>query len=460
MIEIVLGFVQNILAGHWAINILVLITLVITFVIAVVSSDVESISKPLKQRTVWLLWLFGGLWGIHWICTSKDDEAYGWTGISCLATIISLLFLTFDLFDEQYSIVAVFILAMFVFNVLFGAFKIPRAVAKFNARYYRRHIDTDLILNNETLPEDNFIIDFRVRLEEFDKNICDLSEIVKDKEYGTEDAETSFFKNIFTFGNYNKLQKEKARLQSLADVCNILNDEVDKNEELLETLEDYLIKYRSAAYRNLNLCKDLLGLLKTIDGKKQSVVHDSAIAVPEITTKDILDITSIGEVKFDSDSFGKSVMMSVDSVNNSLTSIMEQGGKITATDLKLGAIEVGISAIASGVTGIIDLNAETSEQREKVQLKIAVITRKLSRILPELNEYRVQILRQIEILSALKEMCVAFIKVYEPLRQNVYNSKGGMVDEYQDFLQQESTRYQLSLLIAICNNYSKVNQAK
>ena len=65
MIENVLDFVQNILAGHWAINILVLITLVITFVAAVVSSDVESISKPLKQRTVWLLWLFGGLWGIQ-----------------------------------------------------------------------------------------------------------------------------------------------------------------------------------------------------------------------------------------------------------------------------------------------------------------------------------------------------------------------------------------------------------
>lgn len=220
------------------------------------------------------------------------------------------------------------------------------------------------------------------------------------------------------------------------------------------------MKYRSAAYRNLNLCKDLLGLLKTIEGKHQSVVRDLAISVPEITTQDILNLTSIGEVKFDSDSFGKSVMMSVDNVNNSLTSIMERGGKITATDLKIGALEVGISAIASGVTGIIDLNAETSEQREKVQLKIAVITRKLSRILPELNEYRVQILRQIEILSALKEMCVAFIKVYEPLRQNVYNSNGGMVDGYQEFLQQESTRYQLSLLIAICNNYSKVNQAK
>ena len=94
MIENVLDFVQNILAGHWAINILVLITLVITFVAAVVSSDVESISKPLKQRTVWLLWLFGGLWGIHWICTSKDDEAYGWTGISCLATIISSITLS------------------------------------------------------------------------------------------------------------------------------------------------------------------------------------------------------------------------------------------------------------------------------------------------------------------------------------------------------------------------------
>lgn len=68
MYEDWVGFVQNTLAGHWIIYIIVLVDMIVTTSIAISTTDVISLAKPLNQWKVWAIWLFGGLWGAHWLC--------------------------------------------------------------------------------------------------------------------------------------------------------------------------------------------------------------------------------------------------------------------------------------------------------------------------------------------------------------------------------------------------------
>ena len=60
MYEDWVGFVQNTLAGHWIIYIIVLVDMIVTTSIAISTTDVISLAKPLNQRKVWAIWRFMG----------------------------------------------------------------------------------------------------------------------------------------------------------------------------------------------------------------------------------------------------------------------------------------------------------------------------------------------------------------------------------------------------------------
>ena len=64
MYEDWVGFVQNTLAGHWIIYIIVLVDMIVTTSIAISTTDVISLAKPLNQRR---FGLFGYLavYGVH-----------------------------------------------------------------------------------------------------------------------------------------------------------------------------------------------------------------------------------------------------------------------------------------------------------------------------------------------------------------------------------------------------------
>ena len=81
MYEDWVGFVQNTLAGHWIIYIIVLVDMIVTTSIAISTTDVISLAKPLNQRKVWSIWLFGGLWGAHWLCLNPENNKYRYPDI-------------------------------------------------------------------------------------------------------------------------------------------------------------------------------------------------------------------------------------------------------------------------------------------------------------------------------------------------------------------------------------------
>lgn len=459
------AFVSQTLYGHKTINSIVSIYLTITVYISSYKKpgiDIYAMSKPLAKWKVWLNWLFSGIWGGHWEYLNLEGLSSFkgiWSRISLLFIAIVLILLSHKIFESQFVVVTILLFLLLFTNILCGIGRISYSTNKFNARYYRRYIDTDLILNDEKLPVDTWIEKFSTRMDEFDENLKIVNAIVKDKDYGKEDADTSFFKNLVTFGNYNKLQRERGRLKMLAETSEALQDEIELNEEIQRFLDAYLGIYRVAAYRNISLCKELLGLLKKIEGKKQSVIKDVSIEIPQNMITNSTSFTTFSSVDFDTESFCKGVMTSVDNVSKSLTAIQDRGEKITKADLTCSLVEVGLAAIGEGISGIIDLNAETTNQRKDVNYKISQVTDNLEALLPQLNEYRAKFLRQVEVLSSLKEMNSAFIKVYEPLRKGVFDDYGGFAKEADEFIDSQHFKKQLGILTCICSTYSKINNS-
>ncbi|MDY3943705.1 MAG: hypothetical protein SOY99_05705 [Alloprevotella sp.] len=460
-------FVEQTLFGHKRVNAILGVYVAFTMYLSSIIKpglDIYSMAKPLAKWKVWLYWLFAGLWGGHWEYLNikiEEKSSYKgiWISISLFSIIVILILLSYKLFESQFIVVTILLYLLLFINVICGIGRISYSTNKFNARYYRRYIDTDLILNNEKLNVDRWIKDFSSRMKKFGENLRIANAIVEDKEYGYEDADTSFFKNLATFGNYNKLQREKSRLKFLAETSVALQDEIKRNKNIQGGLEIYLDCYRAAAYRNISLCKELLGLLKIVEGQKQSVIKDVSIEIPQYTILDSTKFTSFRSVDFDTESFSKGVMSSVEQVSKSLSDIQNRGDSITKADLTCSLVEIGLTAVGEGISGIIDLNTETTNQRAEVNHKIAEVTDSLETLVPQLNIYRAKFLRQIEVLVSLKEMNSAFIKVYEPLRKGVFNDEGGYTKSYNYFIASDHFKKQLGILVSLCSAYSKINKS-
>lgn len=466
------AFIQQNLVGYWIVYLIVLLYMILNLNIISTPVDVVNISKPLSKWRIWLIWILGGLWGGHWqSLTPKvpyshkkfgcDTEFFNsWSVFSGVLVAVVMLLLTFHMFDMQYHVVAVLLLILILVNGLWGFISIPYRVRVFNARWYRCYIETDFILNNKSLPIDEQVRITNLRMTNFGKNLDGITAIIDDSDYGQEDADTSFLKNMITFGNYNRLQREKGRLNMLIETCSVLDEEIERNKNIQRGLERYLEQYRVAAYRNIYLCKELLSLLKKIEGRSQTLVLDNQIYIPQLSDVSVMSISNMKDVMFDTTVFEGYTATSFNNVLETLTDIQNRGEKVTSDDLIVGAIEIGLSAVADSISGIMGMNTEVTNQRAEVQRRIADVTDELECLLPKLNVYKAEILRKVEVLEALKEMCIAFIKLYEPLRKSIYDDDGGFISGYQDFIKSSKTREQLAVLAAICSHYNKFNNIK
>lgn len=460
------AFIEQRIAGHWILNLILLAYAIASSVISnkVTSDRIHAMEKPLSKSTVWLCWLCAGFWGGTWFCLTPNLENPSrkkiWLVFTWVFFLFILLTLTFHMFDLQYKIATLLILLLVCINILLPIGWISYLTDKFNAEYYLKHIETDLILAGKELPADWTIKMLTTQMKNLNEYIEIVHKIAEDETIGTEDAERSFLKNLLTAGRYNQLQREIGRLNTLAEASEEIQEEMITNDILQSSLERFLMQYRVAAYRNISFCKGLLGLLKTVEGTKQDIVHDVSIPIPQSAILSTCDTSSFSRIEFDSEAFTEGVMSSVDVASKSLTAIQNSGNKIQKADFAEAAITIGISAITEGISGIIDLNEQTTNQRALVLEEISRITADLERLLPKLNTYRAQILRQVELLTSLKELNSAFVKVYEPLRQSIYNDRGGYAKDFEVFLSSPETKKQLGLLTAICSTYSKINQAK
>lgn len=163
-------FVQYNLTDYWIVNIILFIYMIVTTLICCFETNIHSMSKPLRQWKVWIYFGFLLVCGISFgivnphvrkdLYPNKNSELVDiWFGLSFLSVTSILVLLTFNLFEAQYNVVVALLLVLLFFNVLLGFVCVPYSTAKFNAIYYRRNIETDLILRNKRLPVDEHIIE-------------------------------------------------------------------------------------------------------------------------------------------------------------------------------------------------------------------------------------------------------------------------------------------------------------
>lgn len=91
----------------------------------------------------------------------------------------------------------------------------------------------------------------------------------------------SWFKNVITGGNFNRLQDEQREFNKLAKSFSLLQDGyIDLNQTHLNAL-NYLKKEREEVVKNLSLSKNLISKVKAITNDKKQEIKNDFIAYVE-----------------------------------------------------------------------------------------------------------------------------------------------------------------------------------
>ena len=151
----------------------------------------------------------------------------------------------------------------------------------------------------------------------------------------------SWFKNVITGGNYNKLQNEEREFQNLAEKFSLLQDGyIDLNQSHLNALH-FLKTEREEVVKNLSLTKNLISKVKSITNDKKQIIKSDFVSYVENTNVEF----QIGDVSIDfqgkldkvSETFVKSLDGSFKRLENKKT--------FTKGDLKLELAGIAVEDI-------------------------------------------------------------------------------------------------------------------
>ena len=245
---------------------------------------------------------------------------------------------------------------IFVFNILIGIIFVPYWVYQFNGNYFRKHKDNDDILNGKELEVDKFynselLPDIKKTNEDAEtvmKVLNDEDIVIEDE---TDEKISGLFKNLFTLGKSSTLKSKVQRLRALRYCCQIISDDIDKFELDNNRLFSYLKYYRVAAYRNLYLAKELIGIVKDkVSSRQQELIIDEfpqLISPKNINPSDVN--FNANQISFDSDRFFDSVGQSFVSSFESINSKLEKEKDISKDDFIEAGIEIAFDSIIAGI---------------------------------------------------------------------------------------------------------------
>ena len=287
-----------------------------------------------------------------------------------------------------------------------------------------------------------------------------------DKDHSLWGGVKRFFKSVVTLGNSSKLEKEMDRLRLLGSCCDDLSRDISETEMYNDELYDYLQKSRVAAYRNLYLSKELIGIIKTkISSEQQKLLVDEfkLIEVPANMATGVAFRAS--DIQFNGDNFLSSVGMDMDSTLQNLGSRLEKEGNLSKGDFIAAGVEAGLSIAINGIANIVDLYSQTKEARREVQQQINEALEYIKKAIPAIQSYQAALLRQSEVLVALTQCNKVFVCAYEPLRKQIFGEPTFWkylvgVKKKQELFKTIDFRKDLQHLILVSSEYNKVNQSK
>lgn len=268
----------------------------------------------------------------------------------------------------------------------------------------------------------------------------------------------SWFKNVITAGNYNKLQKEEKDFHILAENFSLLqNAYIDLNQSHLNALH-FLKTERKEVVKNLSLTKNLISKVKSITNDKKQIIKSDFITYTEKTSVEfkIGDISIDFQGKLDkvSETFVKSLDSSFKRLENKKT--------YTKGDLQLELAGIALDTIGEGINAVINLNGEVNEKRKHITNTSREINEAMHKMTNQAPKLYIEIKRMIEITRVLNMHNQVFSSKYESI-QNEINKKSKFsifLDEIfkKKIIPDETMQINLHSLMKYSSEYSRFNK--
>lgn len=481
---------QSFVEKYWYIVIVLLIWSFIFYLFIAAAAGRNKMKSPASVWKKYVVTIIFGFLGGHYFYLNK----FKWIGYITMVLWLALPIWFFKeimyFYDIPYLIfirdtdyttlphlglfytAEVSLLCLSLLNILIGLVCTPFWTYLYNGKYFRQHVDNDAILQGKKLKVDIFYEGRLIpNIKKTNKDADYAKQVLSDEDfimYDESDEQLSgFFKAIVTLGSSSTLKHKVGRLRALRQSCLVIKADIKQFESDNNKLYDYLSYYRIAAYRNLYLAKELIGIVKDkVSSKQQILIKDEfpEILAPKMRIHGNVSV-SAESISFDSDSFFDSVRSSLSRSFEDLSSKMEKEGNISKDDFIDAAVMAGIETVIAGVEEILNMNSRTSEAIRDVECKMSRYIDYLEQALPSIISYQAELSRQSEIMVALNQCNKAFVLAYEPLRAIVFGRPTfrsfiyGMKKDYEK-INSDDFRKQLLHLIQVCTEYNRIYNAQ
>lgn len=230
----------------------------------------------------------------------------------------------------------------------------------------------------------------------------------------------SWSKNLFTGGNYDRLQNEEREFNKLSKSFSFFQDSyVELGQTHLNALQ-FLKNEREEVVKNISLAKTTFAKVTNVKALKQEIKKDAV----EIIIDENIEFT-LGDISIDFQ--GKLDNVSETFVKSLDGSLKRLGSKkkYTKSDVQSELAMVGVVTLISGVTALIGLNSEVNKKRRMITEAKEEINKATLRITEKAPKIYSETKRIMEIATVLNKHNQVFSIKYQATQKEL--NKGSKV---------------------------------
>lgn len=266
----------------------------------------------------------------------------------------------------------------------------------------------------------------------------------------------SFFKNIITFGNYNKLLNEEESFNELNERFYLFqNDFLLINQERHKALL-FLKHEREDALKNLTLAKNLISRFNEINGKEMTKIIDAVSNFHKIENHihpGDLSINFQGGLDSVNETF-------LNSLEGSLNRLNEKKS-YTKNELKAEFATIAFDVLFDGFEQISKLNSEVNAKRSQIAAAREKMNSSINKMMTQGPVIYKELNRIIEISKVLNKHNQAFSQKYRTIIDKI-NSESKWSNFINEILNRKTVPNDemiedLRYLRAYSSEYSKLN---
>ena len=245
------------------------------------------------------------------------------------------------------------------------------------------------------------------------------------------EADTS---GLFGFTSRSKVEEQTKAMQRIVRGA---YNECEKLQEFTPIMNRLLTEVRIAAYRNIYLSLELLGIIRENVGGSTLTTQKDQLDVVDV------DLQSVnydaGELTMDSLAVLSTGAMSALEVVGNNDTISQWAGENPKTAMAGAAIMAGLGYLAA--------RNEVIENNLNMQKKLV---KDLDNIAELYVQNKAGIRRSLEIIKAIVNANKGFIAIYAPLREKVFEQNGA----------KQVSMKELQQLVLATNEYNKITKSK